>query len=405
MKLATEKAAHAANTPEDLLREFEKTIERQAPSVREKIKATMESELDRAILANYRDIPTVVELYTTAKLSGAPPKPTHRTFALIIRACTLQIRPPEANPEEPAGAEVEAAGEEQVERSAPRARLDHLSEHCFAIAMGALRDMMEVYGLRLDHWVSNELIRLFGKARCMPHAARCMPPVVRRTSNVVRCACRLLHKGCALWHARRARGKLHAAHCKLVHVVCCMLSVAPCLLSCCMLHIVRCTLHWIEGEGVRRCVEGVPVHDEHSRADEPPESHHVRFDDRGALNARCTPHGVSYAVHHGGVFYAVRTSQWRVIRCAPWAQPHRIGLAGRGAATAIADTIGLCGTCYPPHSTACADGSAATDASASFTCLIKRFVCLFVCLFACLRVCLVRRHPATGGATSSSCSS
>ena len=114
VKLATEKAAHAANTPEDLLREFEKTIERQAPSVREKIKATMESELDRAILANYRDIPTVVELYTTAKLSGAPPKPTHRTFALIIRACTLQIRPPEANPEEPAGAEVEAAGKEQV---------------------------------------------------------------------------------------------------------------------------------------------------------------------------------------------------------------------------------------------------------------------------------------------------
>ncbi len=80
---------------------------------------------------------------------------------------------------------MEAAGKEQVERSAPRARLDHLSEHCFAIAMGALRDMMEVYGLCLDRWVSNELIRLFGKARCMP-------PVVRRTSNVLRCACRLL---------------------------------------------------------------------------------------------------------------------------------------------------------------------------------------------------------------------
>ena len=240
MKLATEKAAHAANTPEDLLREFEKTIERQAPSVREKIKATMESELDRAILANYRDIPTVVELYTTAKLSGAPPKPTHRTFALIIRACTLQIRPPEANPEEPAGAEVEAAGEEQAERSAPRARLDHLSEHCFAIAMGALRDMMEVYGLRLDHWVSNELIRLFGKARCMPHAARCMPPVVRRTSNVVRCACRLLHKGCALWHARRARGKRHAAHCKIVQ---CMLYAICCIVPVELLHVACCTLH------------------------------------------------------------------------------------------------------------------------------------------------------------------
>ena len=133
-----------------------------------------------------------------------------------------------------------------------------------------------------------------------------------------------------------------------------------------MLHVVRCTLHWIEGEGVRRCVEGVPVHDEHSRADEPSQSHHVRFDDRGALNARCTrctSHGVLYVVRHGVSRIALDSPvEARLLPSQiPWAVRHML----------FAAFYSMC------RRLCC-------DRRFRFIHISCKALCLFVCLLACV---------------------